>query len=68
MKYEERRKTIERVGLTEWLNSQPNGLETELKKAGLSAGESQLLAFARAFITRENFANVNIFHAFGFPK
>jgi len=43
--------TIERVGLTEWLNSQPNGLETELKKAGLSAGESQLLAFARAFIT-----------------
>ncbi len=43
--------TIERVGLTDWLNSQPNGLKTELKKAGLSAGESQLLAFARAFIT-----------------
>lgn len=43
--------TIEMVGLKEWLDEQPNGLNTKLKKAGLSAGQEQLLAFARAFIT-----------------
>ncbi|MCY3412367.1 MAG: ABC transporter ATP-binding protein [Candidatus Heimdallarchaeota archaeon] len=42
---------IELVGLKEWLDKQPKGLDTRIGKAGLSAGEAQLLAFARAFIS-----------------
>jgi ABC-type multidrug transport system fused ATPase/permease subunit len=40
------------LGLGPWLASLPDGLDTELGPggAGLSAGEAQLLAFARAFV------------------
>jgi ATP-binding cassette subfamily B protein len=39
------------VGLGDWLESLPNGLDTVLSgETGLSAGESQLLAFARVFL------------------
>ncbi|GAA3815645.1 ABC transporter ATP-binding protein [Sphaerisporangium flaviroseum] len=37
------------VGLGGWLAGLPDGLDTEL--GGVSAGEAQLLAFARAFLT-----------------
>jgi ABC-type multidrug transport system fused ATPase/permease subunit len=40
------------LGLETWYNSLPNGLDTQLKPggSGLSAGEAQLLAFARVFL------------------
>jgi ABC-type multidrug transport system fused ATPase/permease subunit len=40
------------VGLGEWLAGLPEGLETPIKAGGsnLSAGEAQLLAFARVFL------------------
>lgn len=40
------------VGLTEWVNGLPQGLDTVLEGGGkaLSAGEGQLLAFARVFL------------------
>jgi ABC-type multidrug transport system fused ATPase/permease subunit len=40
------------LGLTDWLQALPNGLDTELQSGsgGLSAGEAQLLAFARVFL------------------
>jgi ATP-binding cassette, subfamily B, bacterial len=40
------------VGLTAWLQSLPDGLETHLSgdDSNLSAGEAQLLAFARVFL------------------
>jgi ATP-binding cassette subfamily B protein len=40
------------LGLSGWLRSQPAGLDTELASGGggLSAGEAQLLAFARVFL------------------
>lgn len=43
---------IEQLGLAGWLNTLPNGLETELSAggSGLSAGEAQLLAFTRVFL------------------
>jgi ABC-type multidrug transport system fused ATPase/permease subunit len=43
---------IEQVGLGDWFHSLPNGLETPLKAggSGLSAGESQLIAFGRVFL------------------
>ena len=43
---------IEDIGLSDWLNSLPEGLDTQLKtgQAGLSAGEAQLLAFTRVFL------------------
>ena len=41
---------IAELGLSEWYQSLPNGLDTLLEGAGLSAGESQLLAFARVFL------------------
>jgi ABC-type multidrug transport system fused ATPase/permease subunit len=43
---------IDELGLMEWFNSLPGGLETELESGagGLSAGEAQLLAFARIFL------------------
>ena len=41
------------VGLDDWLDSLPNGLDSMLDGAGsLSAGEAQLLAFARAFLSQ----------------
>ena len=40
------------LGLSRWLDSLPDGLDTELQadSGGLSAGEAQLLAFARVFL------------------
>lgn len=39
------------LGLTDWLHSLPNGLDTELASGGgLSAGEGQLLALGRLFL------------------
>ncbi|MEZ5282842.1 MAG: ABC transporter ATP-binding protein [Acidimicrobiales bacterium] len=43
---------LNRVGLDRWLAALPDGLDTKLDgPSGLSAGEAQLLAFARAFLT-----------------
>lgn len=42
---------IDRVGLGTWLAAQTGGLDTALEgSSSLSAGEAQLLAFARAFL------------------
>lgn len=40
------------LGLMDWYNKLPNGLDTELQSGGkgLSAGEAQLLAFTRVFL------------------
>lgn len=44
--------TLESLGLRNWYNTLPNALDTVLSPDGvqLSAGESQLLAFARVFL------------------
>lgn len=44
--------TLELLGLIEWLQTLPHGLNTQLESgsAGLSAGQAQLLAFARVFL------------------
>lgn len=44
------REVLTQVGLGDWLAQKPDGLETELEPGGLSAGEAQLLAFARVFL------------------
>ena len=41
---------IEELGLSEWYQSLPDGLDTFLEGTGLSAGEAQLLTFARVFL------------------
>jgi ABC-type multidrug transport system fused ATPase/permease subunit len=43
---------IDEMGLNNWFKKLPNGLDTTLKTAtgGISAGEAQLLAFARIFL------------------
>jgi ABC-type multidrug transport system fused ATPase/permease subunit len=43
---------LEELGLLDWFNGLPNGLDTELESGGkgLSAGEGQLLAFTRVFL------------------
>jgi ATP-binding cassette subfamily B protein len=43
---------IEQLGLGDWLRSLPDGLDSSLAhgSGGLSAGEAQLLAFARVFL------------------
>lgn len=45
-------RTLEVLELSEWLRSLPNGLDTHLgaDSGGLSAGQAQLLAFARIFL------------------
>ncbi|MDQ6662606.1 MAG: ABC transporter ATP-binding protein/permease [Chloroflexota bacterium] len=45
-------KVLDDIGLSAWFRSLPNGLDTELGSDGngLSAGEAQLLAFARVFL------------------
>ena len=45
-------KVIEELGLSDWLNGLPKGLDTKLETGGrsLSAGEAQLLAFTRVFL------------------
>lgn len=47
------RAVLDEVGLGEWLAGLPDGLDTVLgpQGSGVSAGEAQLLAFARAFLT-----------------
>ncbi|WP_344576698.1 ABC transporter ATP-binding protein [Nonomuraea roseoviolacea] len=42
------RRALADAGLGDWLAGLPDGLDTELR--GVSAGEAQLLAFARAFL------------------
>ncbi|HEU5228147.1 MAG TPA: ABC transporter ATP-binding protein [Ktedonobacteraceae bacterium] len=44
---------LDMVGLTSWYNGLPKGLDTELGAdgEGISAGEAQLLAFTRIFLT-----------------
>ncbi|HEY7268874.1 MAG TPA: ABC transporter ATP-binding protein, partial [Dehalococcoidia bacterium] len=42
---------IEDIGLGRWLAGQPRGLDTRIAAGGLSAGEAQLLAFARLFLS-----------------
>jgi ATP-binding cassette subfamily B protein len=44
--------TLRDLGLGHWLDSLPNGLDSPLASGGtgLSAGEAQLLAFARVFL------------------
>jgi ABC-type multidrug transport system fused ATPase/permease subunit len=44
--------TLDDLGLMAWFGALPNGLDTELQSGsgGLSAGEAQLLAFARVFL------------------
>jgi ATP-binding cassette subfamily B protein len=44
--------SFEQLGLTDWLAALPEGLETRLAQGGgrLSAGEAQLLAFARVLL------------------
>jgi len=44
--------TLEDLGLQRWFQSLPDGLDSELASgsSGLSAGEAQLLAFARVFL------------------
>ncbi len=46
------RQVLEELGLGSWLASLPQGLDTLLESGGggLSAGEAQLLAFARVFL------------------
>jgi ATP-binding cassette subfamily B protein len=46
------REALDTLGLLPWLDSLPSGLDTELASGGggLSAGEAQLLAFARALL------------------
>ncbi|EFH82363.1 ABC transporter related protein [Ktedonobacter racemifer DSM 44963] len=48
------RLVLEEIGLLPWYASLPQGLETMLGTGGegLSAGEAQLLAFARVFLTK----------------
>ncbi|GAA4853946.1 ABC transporter ATP-binding protein [Paenibacillus vulneris] len=44
---------LEELGLKEWFASLPSGLDSQLESGGggLSAGEAQLLSFARVFLT-----------------
>lgn len=44
---------LKELGLRAWYQSLPSGLDTELESGGggLSAGEAQLIAFARVFLT-----------------
>ncbi len=41
---------IEELGMSSWYASLPKGLDTVITSGGLSAGEAQLLAFARVFL------------------
>ncbi len=52
IKDEQIRDALEQLELLDWVESFPEGLDTNLKSAGegLSAGEAQLLAFARVFL------------------
>ena len=41
---------LDELGLTPWLRALPHGLDGALAPGGVSAGEGQLLAFARVFL------------------
>jgi ATP-binding cassette subfamily B protein len=41
---------IEDIGLGRWFEAQPRGLDARISASSLSAGEAQLLAFARLFL------------------
>jgi ATP-binding cassette subfamily B protein len=43
-------KVIADIGLGHWFGVQPQGLDTRIAQGNLSAGEAQLLAFARLFL------------------
>lgn len=45
--------TTARLGLRQWIDAQPNGLDTHISSGGssLSAGEAQLFALSRVFLT-----------------
>lgn len=47
-------KTTEQLGLRKWIDAQPSGLDTHLTAGGssLSAGEAQLFALTRVFLTQ----------------
>ncbi|WP_419892312.1 ABC transporter ATP-binding protein [Paenibacillus xylanexedens] len=47
------KETTDRLGLSQWINSQQEGLDTYLAAGGasLSAGEAQLFALTRVFLT-----------------
>ncbi len=42
---------LDSLGLSGWFRTLPDGLDTAITAGGLSAGESQLLAFARVFLS-----------------
>jgi ABC-type multidrug transport system fused ATPase/permease subunit len=42
---------LEELGLRGWLEGLPHGLDSPLTPGGVSAGQAQLLAFARVFLT-----------------
>jgi ATP-binding cassette subfamily B protein len=44
------REVLDDIGLGPWLRRQPLGLDSPLRADGLSAGEAQLMAFARVFL------------------
>jgi ATP-binding cassette, subfamily B, bacterial len=47
------RRVLDDVGLSTWFESLPDGLDSHIAgSGGLSAGEGQLLAFARAFLAQ----------------
>ncbi len=43
-------RALDDLGLGEWAQALPRGLDTEIAPTGLSAGEAQLLAFTRVFL------------------
>ena len=47
--------TLSELGMDAWINALPDGLNTELtaEGGGVSAGEAQLLAFARIFLLKD---------------
>lgn len=47
---ERTRSALRHLGLAPWLRDRTDGLEGAMTAGGLSAGEAQLLAFARAFL------------------
>ncbi len=44
------RAVLDDLGLSDWVNGLPDGLDTEITASSLSAGEAQLLAFTRVFL------------------
>ena len=51
-------RAVENVGMLDWINSFPNGMDTILEKDMLSSGQAQMLHICRAFLQD---ANIYIF-------